>query len=72
MIEQSFKSNSDSETKRIANFIELNYPEIFFTIEKTVFGFCITVKFNSEKEKNSFFNAFSSNLNIKKDGNYLK
>ena len=72
MIKHSFSAQSDSETKRIANFIETFTPKINFVFEQSHFGLQITATFNSEDEKSSFFHSLSAALNISDDGSYPK
>uniref|UniRef100_UPI004049E5B4 hypothetical protein n=1 Tax=Flavobacterium sp. TaxID=239 RepID=UPI004049E5B4 len=71
MIVHSFRAQSDSETKRIANFIETFNPKVNFILEESHSMLQITAKFNSEDEKNNFLLSLSSALNINENGSYL-
>nr|WP_294928361.1 hypothetical protein [uncultured Flavobacterium sp.] len=71
MIEYSFGANSNSATKKIAEFIKSFEPKINFEIEDSYFGKLINCKFENEIEKDSFIKTLSNSLNIAEDGTYL-
>ncbi len=72
MIKYSFATQSDSETKRLAEYISSFEPKILFIIQNSLTGLHITATFNSEEEKNDFVSSLSSALNITDNGFYLK
>ncbi len=72
MFKYSFKAHTDTETKRIANFIETFEPKINFILDRSCFGMQITAEFISEDEKNSFLANLCSKLNLSEEGFYLK
>ncbi len=71
MIEYNFKSNSNSETKKIAEFIKRFTPKINFIIEEGHFGLSINCKFENQNDKDSFIQTLGNSLNISEDGSYI-
>lgn len=72
MIVYIFKSESNCETKKMADFISFIKPRINFKIEETHFGKVINCEFENETKKNSFIKALRNALNISEEGRYLR
>ena len=71
MINYTFKSNSDSATKKVAEFIEGFIPKIDFQVERGHFGLEITCQFIDENQKDSFIATLNESLDVSESGEYI-
>jgi len=71
MEQYTFGSNSNSTTRKIANFIKDNYPRIDFVLEEVDDKLSITCKFNSNYEKDYFHYCLCNELNVNEKGVFL-
>lgn len=71
MIKQTFKTDSNSETRKIAIVIKKFIPQINISLEDGHFGLEINCYFDNEEKKNSFIATFNKLIGIAEDGTYL-
>ena len=71
MVEYTFKSDSNSATKKVAEFIKGFKPKVNFTIDNGHFGLEINCKFDNEKDRDSFINTLSESLRASENGSYI-
>jgi hypothetical protein len=72
MIEYIFMSDSNSSTKKIAEFIKNFNPSVNFKISENYRGLEIICNFENEKIKNSFIDAIGIALGTDSFGKFNK